>query len=79
MFSVEIHLIDLDKETLTSKMTAMREWLDRCGFEPSTFHYTFTCPGISFTAEFKLETEAAAFAREFSGRVVPSFAGTPAY
>jgi len=78
MFSVEIRLDDLDEEALTARMTAMREWLDHCRFEPSTFRYTFTSPGILFNVGFKLEAEATAFAQEFRGRVLPTLVDTQA-
>ena len=80
MFSVEIRLDDLDEDALTARMTAMREWLDHCRFEPSAFRYSFTAPGILFKVEFKIEIEAAAFAQEFKGRLLPRFADTqPSY
>jgi hypothetical protein len=78
MFAVEIHLHDLDEEGLTARMIAMREWLDHCRFEPSTFRYTFTSPGILFNVGFKAETEATAFAQQFGGRILPAFADTHA-
>jgi hypothetical protein len=46
MFPVEIGIPDED--ALTGRMTMMREWLDHQRFEPATFRYTFTSPGIWF-------------------------------
>jgi hypothetical protein len=48
----------------------MRAWLDHHRFEPTTFRYTFTGPGILFQVEFSVEAEARAFAREFGGRAM---------
>jgi hypothetical protein len=48
-------------------MTAMREWLDRCRFEPSRFRYTFTEPGVLFRVDFSAEAAAIAFAKGFGG------------
>jgi hypothetical protein len=70
MFPVEIRIREPDEDALTVKMTAMREWLDHHRFEPSTFRYTFTAPGLLFRVDFADEAAAIAFAREFRGRVV---------
>jgi hypothetical protein len=70
MFPVEIQMHERVEDALTARMTAMREWLDHQHFEPSTFRYTFTGSGIVFLVYFALATEAAAFAAEFSGRVI---------
>ena len=69
MFPVEIRIRERDEDALTARMTAMREWLDHRRFEPSTFRYTFTAPGILFRVDFSVEAAAVAFAREFGGRV----------
>ncbi len=74
MFPVEIRIRERDEDALTARMTAMREWLDHRRFEPSTFRYTFTAPGILFRVDFSVEAAAVAFAREFGGRVI----GAPA-
>ena len=70
MFPVEIRIGERDEDALTARMTAMREWLDHQRFEPSTFRYTFTSPGIVFRVDFDVEAEAAMFAKAFGGRVV---------
>ena len=74
MFPVEIRIRERDEDALTARMTAMREWLDHRGFEPSTFRYTFTAPGILFRVDFPVEAAAVAFAREFGGRVIGALA-----
>jgi hypothetical protein len=70
VFPVEIPIRESDEDALTARMTAMREWLDHRGFEPSTFRYTFTEPGILFRVDFSVEAAATAFAREFGGRMI---------
>ena len=75
MFLVEIAIRERDEDALTARMTAMHQWLDQSGFEPSTFHYTFTAPGILFRVDFSVEAAAVAFAREFGGRFISALAG----
>jgi hypothetical protein len=67
MFPVEIGIPDED--ALTGRMAMMREWLDHERFEPATFRYTFTSPGILVRVEFAVEAEAVAFAEAFDGQV----------
>jgi hypothetical protein len=67
LFPVEIQLLDCTGETLTRRITAIPQWLDKAGFEPSTFRYTFLDVGMVLRVDFNLELEAVAFAREFSG------------
>jgi hypothetical protein len=69
MFPVEIRIRECDEDVLTARMTAMREWLDHHRFEPAKFLYAFTASGILFHVGFSIEAQAAAFAREFGGRV----------
>jgi hypothetical protein len=76
MFPVEIQMHERAEDALTARMTAMRQWLDHQRFEPSTFRYTFTGSGIVFLVYFALATEAAAFAAEFSGRLIDAHAET---
>ena len=75
VFSVEIPVHERDEGALTARMTAMRGWLDHRGFEPSTFRYTFTEPGILFRVDFSVEAAAVAFARGFGGRLIGALAG----
>jgi hypothetical protein len=42
-------------------------WLNEHSFEPFTFHYTFFDAGIALRIDFKFESEALAFADQFSG------------
>jgi hypothetical protein len=58
-----------DEDALMGRMARMREWLDHQRFEPATFRYTFTSPGILFRVEFTAEAEAVAFAKAFAGQV----------
>lgn len=77
MFPVEIRIPEQDEVALTAKMAVMREWLDHRRFEPSTFRYTSTSPGIVFRVDFSVEGEAAVFAKEFGGRVIGGTADVP--
>jgi len=74
MFPVEVRILERDEDALTARMIAMREWLDHRRFEPLTFRYTFTVPGILFRVDFSVEAAAVAFAREFGGGVVGALA-----
>ena len=74
MFPVEIRIHERDEDAFTARMPAMREWLDHHCFEPTAFRYTFTAPGLLFRVDFSVEAAAAAFAREFGGRVTGALA-----
>src|ERR1051325_4443320 len=67
LFPVEIQLLECTGKTVTRRTTAIQQWLDRRGFEPSTFRYTFLDAGMVLRVDFNVELEAVAFAREFSG------------
>jgi hypothetical protein len=71
VFPVVIRIREQSEEALTARMDAMREWLDHRRIEPSTFRYTFESRGLVFQVDFKLASEAVAFANEFGGRVIP--------
>ena len=66
-FRVEIRLPD--ETILTDRMLTMRQWLDYQRFEPATFRYTFTPPGILLPVEFPADAQAIAFAKAFDGVV----------
>ena|ERR1700693_2925643 len=67
LFPVEIRLVERTEDALTTRISAIQEWLDDRGFEPSTFRYTFFDAGILLRVDFNLESEAIAFANKFSG------------
>jgi hypothetical protein len=46
----------------------MREWLDARRFEPDSFRDTAEGVSVTFLVQFKVESEAAAFAHAFSGQ-----------
>ena len=48
----------------------MRTWLDSRGFEPAGFRYDHVDGAVVIRVDFSVETEANAFAREFSGRLL---------
>jgi hypothetical protein len=55
-----------------ASMTRMRTWLDHNRVEPDSFRHFAGRSGVVFRAEFKLETEAKAFAEAFDGRLTVS-------
>jgi hypothetical protein len=69
LYSVQVRL---DSGEMAVRMSEMRQWLDRSGFEPDAFelppHGCGRCgvPGRFF----RLAGEAAAFAEAFAGTVV---------
>jgi hypothetical protein len=67
LFPVEIRLVERTEDALTTQISAIQEWIDDRGYDPSTFRYTFFDVGILLRVDFKLEPEAIAFASEFSG------------
>ena len=76
MFAVQIRVDERNEQALTNGMTAMREWLDHRRFEPAVFRYTFLNPGVLFRLEFEIEAEAAKFAAQFGGRLIPAAGDT---
>ena len=48
----------------------MRTWLDSRRFEPAGFRYDHVDGAVVIRVDFSVETEANAFAREFSGRLL---------
>jgi hypothetical protein len=72
VFTVEVRLIGGD---LVTSMSHMRTWLDHQRIEPDAFRHSSGGAGITFRVDFKLENDAAAFARAFGGRLV----GLPAH
>ena len=64
-FSVEVRC---RAEELVAVMSRMREWLDARRFEPDTFRDTLDGESVIFLVQFKVESEAAAFAETFSGQ-----------
>jgi hypothetical protein len=51
-------------------MIRMREWLDSRRFEPAVFRYNHVEGSVVIRVNFSEEQEAAAFAREFGGKLV---------
>ena len=67
LHSTEIHVGNGD---LVAQMTRMREWLDSRRFEPAVFRYDHVDSSVVIRIDFAAEEEAAAFAREFRGKLV---------
>ena len=57
------------REELSTLMARTREWLDGQRFEPDAFRCTTDDEGITCRLEFKIESEAIAFAKAFGGEV----------
>ena len=62
--------VRLDEGSLVARMSEMREWLDRHRYEPDLFQYRMARRGASLHVDFKIESEAFAFAEAFGGSLV---------
>lgn len=67
LFTVEVRLIGGD---FVTALTQMRTWLDHRRIEPDAFRHSAGGAGVTFRVEFKVESEAAQFARTFGGRLI---------
>jgi hypothetical protein len=67
--------VQVEQGDLPRQMSAMRVWLDDHRFEPSTFSCRNTDYGTLVCIEFKVPSEAEAFAAEFDGRANGRSAG----
>jgi len=65
--SVEVRC---DAENLVSAMSEMREWLDGRRIEPDIFRHSVEEAGVTIHLQFKVESEAIAFAHAFSGQLI---------
>ena len=66
MHTVEVRS---DDDDVAATMSQMRTWLDHHRFEPDSFRQLAVGAKTRFRLEFKIESEAAAFAAAFRGRV----------
>ena len=66
-WSVEVRC---DAEDLVNVMEKMREWLDARRIEPDTFRHTVGEASVTIHLQFKVESEAFAFAQAFSGELL---------
>ena len=67
LHSTEIRVGDGD---LAAQMTRMREWLDSRHLEPAVFRYDHVDSSVIIRVDFSVAEEAAAFAREFQGKLL---------
>ena len=67
LHSTEIRVGDSD---LVGQMIRMREWLDSRRFEPAVFRYDHVDSSVIIRVDFAAADEAAAFAREFRGKLL---------
>jgi hypothetical protein len=65
MSAVELRL---SQSALPREMGAMRVWLDQHRFEPSSFSCRDVDDGVVVSLEFKIASQAHAFAERFGGR-----------
>lgn len=56
--------------SFAAEMTRMRTWLDSRRFEPAVFRYEHAREAVVIRVDFTVEEEAAAFAREFGGKLL---------
>jgi hypothetical protein len=61
--------VRVDGSNIAARMSEIKEWLDR-HVEPVTSQYRMDADGVLCRVDFKLPSEAAAFAEAFSGFVV---------
>ena len=68
-----MHIVEIprDGEGLAAPMSQMRMWLDARRIEPATFGMSLTAGSTIFRLTFRDRRHAAAFARAFSGIVLP--------
>ena len=68
-----MHIVEIrrDGEGLAAPMTQMRMWLDARRVEPATFGMSLTAGSTIFRLTFRDRRHAVAFARAFSGTVLP--------
>lgn len=69
LYTVEVQLTGAH---LSSTLSEMRTWLDHNRVEPDSFRHFSGASKILFRVEFKLESDAADFAKAFGGRVMPA-------
>ena len=67
LWSVEVRC---NAEDLVRVMEKMREWLDAERFGPDIFRHTVDGTSVTIHLQFKLESEAVAFAHAFSGQLL---------
>ena len=67
LWSVEVRC---DAENLVSVMSEMREWLDGRRIEPDIFRHTVKEASVTIHLQFKVESEAIAFAHALSGQLI---------
>ena len=58
-----------ERETLAKVMTAIRVWLDAQRFEPDTFRCKVDEDVITYSVEFKFESEARVCSEAFGGQL----------
>ena len=63
-------LLTVEIDCGVDDLSRMREWLDTQRFEPDTFRHTVNGESITITMQFKVESEAIAFARAFDGKLL---------
>jgi len=66
LYMVEIRR---EREQLAAIMSDVRQWLDGQHFEPDAFRCATDEENVTCRLEFKIESEAAACAKAFGGRV----------
>ena len=70
MHSVTVRIPDAE---FSGTMTAIAEWLDANGYEPTRYRYNHSEDAVHVTVEFSAAVAADAFAGHFSG-VIPQLA-----
>ena len=68
-----LYVVEIRNADLADAMSRIREWLDAQRFEPDTFRCSSNRAGVTFSLEFKDETEARACADAFGGEITRAF------
>ena len=69
--------VRLCAEDLSREMAAMREWLDRNGYEPRWFNCDRDRDTVVLSVDFMVDAAAEKFARRFDGEIEPSPSSAP--
>jgi len=72
VLQVDFHTTEIraPEANFAEEMTRMRTWLDSRRFEPAVFRYDHIDGAVIIRVDFTVAGEAAAFAREFGGRLL---------
>ena len=65
-----MHIVEVRRDGLAEPMAQIRTWLDHERIQPDLFRLSLAAGGTIFRLEFKIASEAGAFARAFEAQVI---------